>query len=115
MDAQNKPTENQRKKLSFKVTKIPYGVLSEVCKVMNIKDYLNYKDFRWLAEKIGLGRNDAELFDQRSKNPTEEILKEWARKSYEEATVGKLIELLKEMERMDAVKELEDWVNKESS
>lgn len=115
MDAQSEPTENQRKRLSVKVTKIPYVVLSEVCKMMNIKDFLNYNDFRGLAEKIGLGRNDAELFDQRSKNPTDEILKEWARKSYEEATVGKLITLLKAMERMDAVKELEDWVNEESS
>ena len=115
MDAQNKPTENQKKKLSVKVTEIPYAVLSKVCKMMNIKDDLNYNDFRGLAEKMGLGKNDAELFDQRSKNPTDEILKEWVRRSYKEATVGKLIELLKEMERMDAVEELEDWVNEESS
>lgn len=115
MDAQNKPTENQKKKLSVKATEMPYAVLSEVCKMMNIKDNLNYKDFRVLAEKMGLEKNDAVLFDQRSENPTHKILSVWVTKSYKEATVGKLIELLKEMERMDAVEKLEDWVNEESS
>lgn len=65
MDAQSE----QRKRLSVKVTEIPYAVLSEVCKMMNIKDFLNYNDFRKLAEKIGLGRNMQSSSIRDQKNP----------------------------------------------
>ena len=84
------------------------------CTKLKVRD-LTFNDIRGLAQKVGFERDYTEVMDQRFPNPTDKILKAWSRKSYEEATVGKLIELLKEMERMDVVKELEDWVNVESS
>ena len=114
MDAQNKLTENKRRKLSVKVTEIPYAVQGKVCAKLNVKT-LTFNDFRGLAEKVGFEKYFIDTIDERSKNPTDDILKEWSKKRYQEATVGKLIELLKKMKRMDAVEDLEDWVNVESS
>ena len=114
MDAQSELTENQRKKLSVKVTEIPYPVYGEVCTKLSIKN-LTFNDFRGLAEKVGFKKHVIDAIDQRCDNPTDDILKEWSKKRCKEATVGKLIELLKEIERMDAVKDLEEWVNLKSS
>ena len=114
MGAQSQLTENQRRKLSVKVTKIPYAVQGKVCAKLNVKSLI-FSDFRGLAEKVGFEKYFIDAIDERSKNPTDDILKEWSKKRYQEATVGKLIELLKKMKRMDAVEDLEDWVNVESS
>ena len=114
MDAKSVLTENQRKKLSVKVTEIPYPVYGKVCTKLNVKK-LAFNDFRGLAEKVGFEKYVIDAIDQRSENPTDEILKNWSTKRYKEATVGKLIRLLEEIERMDAVKDLEDWVKEKSS
>ena len=78
---------------------------------MNIKRDRDFDDFRMLAEKAGLGKDKIHNVEQTEKSPTHAILTEWSIKS-SEATVGKLIEMLKEkdFERMDVVKVLEDWV-----
>ena len=64
-----------------------------------------------LAEKAGLGKNKINNLEQTEISPTHAILTEWSIKN-SEATVEKLIEMLKEkdFERMDVVKILEDWV-----
>ena len=97
-------------RLSTSVKGIPLGVYSRVCMMLNVKRDLKFDDFRMLAEKVGLDRDETNYAAQFT-NPTDEILKTWSSKS--EATVGKLIEFLKEkdLERMDVVTVLEDWVN----
>lgn len=78
--------------------------------MLNVKRDVRFDDFRMLAEKVGLDRDETNFVEQ-LKDPTDEILKTWSKKS--EATVGKLIEILKgeDLERMDVVKILQDWVN----
>lgn len=99
-------------RLSTSVRELPYLVLSPICLKLNVKRDVKFDDFRMLAEKVGLNKDETDYIGQ-LKNPTEEILKTWSKKS--EATVGKLIEILKgkDLERMDVVKVLEDWVNEE--
>lgn len=84
---------------------------SDVCLKLNVKRILRFDDFRMLAEKVGLSKYETDFIDQTYPNRTDEILKQWSRKR--EATVGKLIELLKkeDFERMDVADILEDWVN----
>lgn len=97
-------------RLSISVKRIPLRVYRRVCLMLNVKRDVRFDDFRMLAEKVGLDRDETNFVEQ-LKDPTDEILKTWSKKS--EATVGKLIEILKgeDLERMDVVKILQDWVN----
>jgi len=98
-------------RLSTNVTSIPGEVYSKVCVKLNVKRSRRFDDFRMLAEKVGLSRDETNVIEQNVPNPTDEILKTWSTKS-REATVEKLIELLQEdgFERIDVAKLLEDWV-----
>ena len=98
-------------RLSTNVRELPYPVRRRVCSILNIKRDRDFDDFRMLAEKAGLGKDKIHNVEQTENSPTHAILTEWSIKS-SEATVGKLIEMLKEkdFERMDVVKVLEDWV-----
>lgn len=97
-------------RLSASVKGIPLSVCGRICMMLNVKRVVKFDDFRMLAEKVGLDKDETDFIAQQ-KNPTEEILKTWSKKP--EATVGKLIEILKgkDLERMDVVKVIEDWVN----
>ena len=78
---------------------------------LNVIRNVRFDDFRMLAEKVGLTRDEINFVGQ-LENPTDEIMKMWS-SNPDEATVAKLIELLKQKDlgRMDVVKILEDWVN----
>ena len=97
-------------RLSTSIKGIPLSVHGRICMMLNVKRDVKFDDFRMLAEKVGLDKDETNFIGQ-LKNPTDEILKTWSKKL--EATVGKLIEILKgkDLERMDVVKVLEDWVN----
>ena len=98
-------------RLNMKVTEIPLKVYAQVCVKLNLKRELRFDDFRMLAEKVGLTKEETALIGQYYLNPTDEILKTWSAKN--EATVGNLIELLKEpsFDRQDVVQILQVWVN----
>ena len=104
---QNDKRVNER--LSTSVKEIPLSVYGPLCLMLNVKRDVKFDDFWMLAEEVGLNRDETNFIEQ-LKNPTDEILKTWSKKS--EATVGKLIDILKgeHLERMDVVKVLEDWV-----
>jgi len=107
----DKPSEKQViTRLSTNVKGLPSKVYSDVCLMLSIKRSLGCDDFRMLAEKVGLSKIQTEFLEQKYQNPTDEILKTWSIKS--EATVGKLIELLKEkdFDRTDVAEILENWV-----
>lgn len=102
--------------LSSKVTEIPLSIYREVCSRLDTRDDILWRDYRMLAEELGFSRD---LFlvwqqpqDSSRPNPTDELLKLWSFDSGDEATVQRLIELLKQddLKRMDVVKILEDWV-----
>ena len=97
-------------RLATSVKGIPLSVYRRICLMLNVKRDVKWDDFRMLAEKVGLDKDETDFIAQKE-NPTDEILKTWSKKL--EATVGKLIEILKgeDLERMDVVKVLEDWVN----
>lgn len=92
------------------VSNLPLKEYSKVCMMLNVKRDLKFDDFRMLAEKVGFNRDEIRMMEQ-GENPTDAILRTWSSKR--EATVGKLIELLKGelLERMDVAKVLEEWVN----
>ena len=94
------------------VMDLPLSVLGKVCRKLNIKDSLQYKDFRMLSEKLGFDKDFTRSLEQQ-KNPTEVLLRSW-RSSNRQATVERLIEFLKQedMERLDVVEVLEGWVQK---
>lgn len=102
-------------RLLTNVVDIPYAIYGKVCLKLNNKDQMFYRDFRMLGENMGYDKDVTRNLEQRV-NPTDELLQMWGT-SNRQATVGKLIELLKEdgLERMDVVEILEDWVQKEAS
>ena len=99
-----------RSRLSTNISDIPYSVLRKVCLKLNIRDDLEYKDFRMLGEKMDYEKDITRYLEQQ-KNPTDILLQMWS-SSNRQSTVGRLIELLKEkdMERLDVVEILEGWV-----
>ena len=97
-------------KLLMPVTQLPYGILGPVCLKLDIKDDLHFRDFRLLGEKMRFSKDVTRNLEQ-SLNATKQLLQLWSTKS-PKATVGRLIEMLKEkdFDRSDVVELLEDWV-----
>ena len=102
----------QLPRLSTKVMHIPLKVYSRVCLMLNIRRELRFDDFRMLAEKVGLDGYEIRYTEQ-LENPANVVLSTWS--SSRDATVGRLIELLKDedLKRMDVAEVLEKWVNNE--
>lgn len=100
----------QNRRLSTMLAKLPLKLYAQLCRMLNIKRDLRFDDFRMLAEKVGFDRDFIRSVEQMT-NPTDVILQTWSSSS--EATVGKLIELLKgeDLERMDVAAILEEWAN----
>lgn len=96
------------------VRDIPYSVYTKACLLLNAKDDLLFRDFRLLGEKMGYGNAITCNLKQRT-NPTDELLKMWGRTNHP-AKAERLIELFKDkdLERMDAVEILRDWVQKKA-
>ena len=97
--------------LSMSVKNLPLPVYSRVCLSLNVLRDVLWDDFRMLGEKVGLSRDEID-FIQQKRNPTDEILKIWS-SNPREATVAKLIELLKhkDFRRMDVAQILEEWIS----
>ena len=109
--AQNRRRANSR--LSTMLARLPLKLHAQLCMMLNVKRDLKFDDFRMLAEKVGFNRDFIRAIEQVT-NPTDVILQNWSSSS--EATVGNLIELLKgeDLERMDVVAILEEWVYESS-
>lgn len=100
-------------KLLMPVTKLPYKIRGKICQKLDIKDDLQFRDFRFLSEKMGFDKDLTRNLEQRQ-HPTNELLQLWSTIS-SQPTVGCLIEMLKDrdLERMDVVEVLESWVYNE--
>ena len=99
-------------RLSTKLARLPMEVYKHVCRELNIRRDEKFDDFRMLAEKVGFSRDQIREVEK-SENPSDIVLVRWP-STTRDATVGNLIELLKEegLERRDVAKILEDWVYK---
>ena len=86
------------------VKDMPFPVLNKICAKLNIIRPF-FDDFRMVAEKLGTDRDIIEWIGQ-SENPTYKIFISCHRGT----KVGRLIEILHEIERPDVAKVLEDWV-----
>lgn len=106
--------EDERSRLSQNVLKIPLSIYRTVCIKLNSKDEMFFRDFRMLGEKLGYDKEETCYLDsEETKNPTDELLRSWC-KSRGDATVERLIQLLKkeELQRIDVATILEDWVQR---
>jgi len=91
-------------KRDWAVKDLPYSVYIKICAHLNIKS-LGFKDFRMVAEKLGTDRGVIEWIGQ-GENPTDKIFTSFHR----DATVGRLTQILHEIERPEVAKVLEDWI-----
>jgi len=102
--------------LSSEVTDIPLSIYREVCSRLDTRDDIFYRDYRMLAESLNFDRHLILVWEQLQNcsrpNPTNELLRLWSCESPDQATVQRLIALLRhdDLKRMDVVKILEDWV-----
>ena len=108
--------QTKRSRLSTNVKNIPYALLSKICLKLNTSSGFFFNDFRTLGDLMKIERDFIECAHQRNSNPTHEILTRWWQTT-REPTVEKLIKMLedKDMQRMDVVEILEDWVEKGDS
>ena len=107
-------TQRKRSRLSTNVKNIPYALLGKICLKLNTSSGFFFNDFRMLGELMKIERDFIEsCAHPRNSNPTHEILTRWWQTT-REPTVEKLIKMLedKDMQRMDVVEILEDWVEK---
>ena len=81
------------------VSDIPYLVVEEVCRLLNVESAVG-SDFRRLAGELGMKISDVWLLSQKD-NPTEEVLKWWI--PQKTATVNKFREILIGIERHDVL------------
>ena len=91
-------------KRDLAVKDLPYLVYTKMCVKLNIESLL-FNDFRMVAEKHGTDRDVIEWIGQ-GENPTHKIFT----CCHPGAKVGRLIEILHEIERPEVAKVLEDWV-----
>ena len=81
------------------VSDIPFLVIQKMCRLLNVKSSVG-SNVETLAGELGMKTEDVWLVSQKE-NPAEEVLKWWIpRKS---ATVEVFREILKKMERADAL------------
>ena len=109
--------QTKSSRLSTNVKNIPYALLSKICLKLNTPSDVFFNDFRMLGQLMKIERDFIEsLAHLRNSNPTHEILTRWWQTT-REPTVEKLIKMLedKDMQRMDVVEILEDWVEKGDS
>lgn len=103
----------RRSRLLTSVLEIPDSVYRTVCIKLNSKDEIFLKDYRMLCEDLGYNNTVARGLEQpTTANPTYELLWMWSLRDADEATVGNLINLLREedLKRTDVVNILKDWV-----
>ncbi|XP_015764935.1 PREDICTED: uncharacterized protein LOC107343860 isoform X2 [Acropora digitifera] len=91
-------------KSDWAVRYLPYRVLKQICTKLNIRSQF-FDDFRMVAEQFGMDKDTIECIGQ-SENPTYKIFTSCHR----DAKVGRLIQILHEIGRVDVAKVLEDWV-----
>ena len=91
-------------KRDWAVKDIPFPVLNKICLKLNIMSPF-FDDFRMVAERLGMNKDTIEWIGQ-SENPTHKIFSSCHRG----AKVGRLTEILREIERADVAKVLEDWL-----
>ena len=89
-----KSTLNKR---DWAVRYLPYRVLKQICTKLNIRSQF-FDDFRMVAEQLGTDKDTVECIGQ-SENPTYGIFTSCHR----DAKVGRLIEILHEIERQTIV------------
>lgn len=107
-------------RLQTNVLAIPRAVYRKVCIKLNSKDDVFFNDYRMLCEKLGYDQSVVRGLEQEMRvNPTDELLLDWSNEHGSEATVEKLINLLKEKDsdfyRGDVVEILEGWVQEDRS
>ena len=85
------------------VKDVPSPVLDKTClKLNSVSQFFDYPQM--LVEQLGTDKDTIEWIDE-SKNPTEIFTS-----CHRGAKVGRLIEILHEMEQPEVAKVLEDWV-----
>ena len=97
-------------RLSTNVENIPLVLHRKICLMLNGLKDVSFNDFRMLGKLMKLDQ-DCIWSSAQAQNPTNEILTLWY-KGTPEPTVGKLIGILKhkDLQRMDVVEILENWV-----
>ena len=90
-------------KRDWAVRDIPFPGLDKTSlKLNSVSHFFDYPQI--LAEQLGTGKDTIEWIDE-SKNPTEMFTS-----CHRGAKVGRLIEIIHEMEQPKVAKVLEDWV-----
>ena len=68
----------------------------------------SWNDYRFLAEKFGLSKENISLLYQETDSPTKFILQ--VLESQKDPSIGRFKEILEKIGRNDVAKEIEDWV-----
>ena len=93
--------------LSKTMSAIPIRFYRKICIKLDTLRQLSWNDFRLLAEKVGLDKDNIFWLEQRD-DPTKLILQEFG--SQKDRSIGRFKAILEEMERNDVVGVIEDWV-----
>ena len=94
---------------------MPLELWNEICDMLDTKRDLDVKDFRLLGEAVGLSKVKINLLDSQRmhKSPTKVILRDTF-STGKDATVGRLGQILLQIDRSDVAKIIDDWLESES-
>ena len=93
--------------LSKRMLEIPIKFRRNICMMLDIRDELQWNDYRLLAEKVGLATHVISWLGQQ-KNKTELILQQY--NTQEDPSIRRFKAILDEMKRDDVVTEIEEWI-----
>lgn len=96
--------------LSKQVSVIPYRFYSRICVKLNTLRELAFDDYRLFGEEIGLSKAETSYLGQ-LKNPTHEIIEKF--EAQRGSCIGKFREILEQMERIDVVDVIDEWLKHE--
>jgi len=94
-------------RLSKRMSAIPIKFSRKICMKLDTPRELLWDDYRLLAEKIGLDKDDVSWLGQQD-NKTEFILQKFD--AQEDPSIRRFKEILEEMGRNDVVTVIDDWV-----
>lgn len=89
------------------MSSIPLTFYRRICIKLDTLRQLSWNDFRLLAEKVGLDKDNIWWLEQKD-NPTKSILQEF--ETQKDPSIGRFKAILEEMQRDDVVKVIEDWI-----
>ena len=99
---------SQEDKYFTRILQVPIPLLHKICLSLDVKR-ADAKDAGLLAHKLGVSASDFGLLQQAAQNNSTSTTFILVSEKFYDSTVGKFVDIMKEMERDDVISLINEW------